>query len=291
VADAILQGRCKNVIVMAGAGISVAAGIPDIRTPGTGLYDNLQKYNLPDPVAVFQLSYFKQNPQPFYSLAKELYPGSFKPTLAHYLIRLLHEKGILLRSYTQNIDGLDRLAGVPGDKLVEAHGSFHTAHCIDCRKEHSHDFVKEAVFNDQIPRCDNFGCGGLIKPDIVFFGESLPDRFADLVQIDFKKCDLLIVMGTSLQVQPFASLVGRVPSSTPRVLINREAVGASTVHPLMQLLGMSGGLDFDSPTNVRDIKWLGDVQDGARELAQLLGWEESLDKLASEGTDKPEAEE
>lgn len=96
-----IRSTAKNIIIMAGAGISVAAGIPDFRTPGTGLYDNLQKYNLPNPQAVFSIDYFRENPKPFCMLAKELYPGTFKPTVAHYLNVLLHQEGRLLRTYTQ----------------------------------------------------------------------------------------------------------------------------------------------------------------------------------------------
>ena len=96
-------GHYKNVIVMVGAGASVAAGIPDFRTPGSGLYDTVDKYSLPRPQAVFEMDYFRQNPQPFFSLAKDLYPhsGRFTPTRAHHFIRLLAERGYLLRCYTQ----------------------------------------------------------------------------------------------------------------------------------------------------------------------------------------------
>lgn len=99
----IRSGHYKRIIVMAGAGISVAAGIPDFRTPGSGLYDNLEKYSLPRPQAVFEMEYFHQNPQPFFSLAKDLYPlrGRFAPTKAHYFISLLAQKGYLLRCYSQ----------------------------------------------------------------------------------------------------------------------------------------------------------------------------------------------
>jgi len=78
------------------------------RTPGTGLYDNLRHYNIPDPQAIFDIDFFQQNPRPFYTLAKELYPGKFYPNYVHYFLRLLHEKGVLSRVYTQNIDGLER---------------------------------------------------------------------------------------------------------------------------------------------------------------------------------------
>ena len=111
VAAAIKAGQCKNVIVMAGAGISVSAGIPDFRTPGTGLYDNLAKYNLPEPTAVFDINFFRDNPAPFYQLAKELFPGQYRPTPTHNFIRLLHDHGLLLRCFTQNIDSLEAEAG------------------------------------------------------------------------------------------------------------------------------------------------------------------------------------
>ena len=78
------------------------------RTPGTGLYDNLRQYNIPDPEAIFDVDFFQQNPRPFYALAKELYPGKFRPNYVHYFLCLLHEKGVLSRVYTQNIDGLER---------------------------------------------------------------------------------------------------------------------------------------------------------------------------------------
>ncbi len=78
------------------------------RTPGTGLYDNLQQYKIPDPTSIFDITYFAHNPQPFFTLARELYPGQYRPNLVHYFVRLLQEKGVLLRNYTQNIDGLER---------------------------------------------------------------------------------------------------------------------------------------------------------------------------------------
>lgn len=87
--------------------------IPDVfytshRSPGSGLYDNLQQYDLPYAEAIFEIDYFHHNPRPFFALAKELYPGNYQPNLTHYFVRLLHDKGQLLRMYTQNIDGLER---------------------------------------------------------------------------------------------------------------------------------------------------------------------------------------
>ncbi|XP_074740859.1 NAD-dependent protein deacetylase sirtuin-3, mitochondrial isoform X2 [Strix uralensis] len=135
VAQLLRKQECRRVVVMAGAGISTPSGIPDFRSPGSGLYSNLEQYDIPYPEAIFELMYFCVNPKPFFTLAKELYPGNYRPNYAHYFLRLLHDKGLLLRLYTQNIDGLERAAGIPPDKLVEAHGTFATATCTVCRRK------------------------------------------------------------------------------------------------------------------------------------------------------------
>ncbi|KAJ3284244.1 NAD-dependent protein deacetylase sirtuin-2 [Borealophlyctis nickersoniae] len=302
IAAYIKEKGCKNIIVMTGAGISTSAGIPDFRSPGTGLYDNLQKYNLPYPTAVFDINYFRRKPEPFFTLARELYPGNFRPTTCHYFIRLLAEKGLLLRNYTQNIDTLERVAGISGEYLVEAHGSFSEAHCVGwapprteesellgdsdseedvnpvaaggsrgCGRAYSQKWVKDQIFAGNTPRCQ--ACNGLVKPDIVFFGESLPDRFHSLLVPDFIQCDLLIVIGTSLQVMPFASLINRVPDTVPRLLINREFAG---VH-----FSRHSGFDFvgDVQNYRRDAVYLGSCDDGCTELASLLGWGDELKQL------------
>ncbi|XP_061300415.1 NAD-dependent protein deacetylase sirtuin-2 [Pezoporus flaviventris] len=269
--------RCKNVVCMVGAGISTSAGIPDFRSPGTGLYSNLQSYDLPYPEAIFEISFFKEHPEPFFALARELYPGQFKPTLCHYFMRLLQDKGLLLRCYTQNIDTLERVAGLEPERLVEAHGSFFTSHCLrpGCRRQYGLPWMRERIFSSLVPKCEQ--CQGLVKPDIVFFGESLPSRFFTLLQSDFQQVDLLIIMGTSLQVQPFASLVSRVPTNTPRLLINKEKTGQSD--PLMSLMGFGCGMDFDSDKAYRDVAWLGECDKGCLELAELLGWKKELEEL------------
>jgi NAD+-dependent protein deacetylase sirtuin 2 len=113
----------------------------------------------------------------------------------------------------------------------------------------------------------NIKHGGLVKPDIVFFGENLDERFVTCVKEDFPKCDLLIVMGTSLTVQPFASLINRVPSNTPRLLINKEKVGHR-----------SGGFKFNKK-NTRDVALINDCDNGVRELAKKLGWDKELELI------------
>lgn len=260
VARLVKLGRCKKVVVVAGAGISTASGIPDFRTPGTGLYANLEKYNIPYPEAVFNIDYFTNDPQPFFSLAKALYPGSHRPNYIHYFIRMLHHKGLLLRMYTQNIDGLEKLCGIPDDKLVEAHGSFATASCHLCYTAYPTVDAKHAIMNDNIPICTF--CAATVKPDVVFFGEDLPQKYF-LHTKDFPKADLLIIMGTSLQIEPFASLVNTVRSTVPRLLLNRHAVGPFEKVPLRR----------------GDHMELGDLEDTVRRFAEMLGWSFEIEEL------------
>ncbi|XP_054293593.2 NAD-dependent protein deacetylase sirtuin-3, mitochondrial isoform X4 [Pongo pygmaeus] len=197
VAELIRARACQRVVAMVGAGISTPSGIPDFRSPGSGLYSNLQRYDLPYPEAIFELPFFFHNPKPFFTLAKELYPGNYKPNVTHYFLRLLHDKGLLLRLYTQNIDGLERVSGIPASKLVEAHGTFASATCTVCQRPFPGEDIRADVMADRVPRCPV--CTGVVKPDIVFFGEPLPQRFL-LHVVDFPMADLLLILGTSLEL-------------------------------------------------------------------------------------------
>ncbi|KAI9846949.1 MAG: Sir2 histone deacetylase Hst2 [Thelocarpon superellum] len=259
VAKYINGGRAKRIVVMAGAGISTSAGIPDFRSPDTGLYANLARLDLPFAEAVFDISYFRQNPLPFYALAHELYPGKYRPTVTHSFIRLLHDKGLLLKLFTQNIDCLEREAGVPDDRIVEAHGSFATQRCIECKTSFPDETMKKVIREREVPHCVRAECGGLVKPDIVFFGEQLPENFHQNRTLP-AAADLCLVMGTSLSVQPFASLPGFCSEGVPRLLINRERVG-----------GLGSRAD--------DVLLLEDCDDGVRRLASALGWLDELEQL------------
>ena len=244
--------------------------VPDFRSPNTGLYANLARLNLPYAEAVFDISYFRQNPDPFYVLAKELYPGNYSPTISHAFIALLAKKNLLRMLFTQNIDCLERQAGVPGELIVEAHGSFATQRCIECKTPFPDDKMKEYVFKGEVPRCVDTKCDGLVKPDIVFFGEQLPEQFHKNRHVP-SYGDLVLVMGTSLTVQPFASLPEMARDETPRVLFNLERVGTFGTRP-------------------DDVLVLGDCDSGVRKLADELGWGGQLDATWREIVGDKEAE-
>lgn len=258
----------KNVVTVVGAGVSTAAGIPDFRSPKEGLYDNLQEYNLSSPMDIFCIDYFRTNPEPFFKLAKRLYKPEAKPTLAHYFVKLLHNKALLKRHYTQNVDDLETLCGLPEETVVQAHGSFRTGHCLKCNRLYDFDWMKNLILDDQIPKCSMQHCSGVVKPDVVFFGEGLPRKFFSCIQQDLLTCDLLIIMGTSLTVAPFCSIPHLTSPETYRIYINRAAADVTF-----------NGLPWDDPENRVDVLFRGDADDGVSRIAELLGWTDELVQL------------
>jgi NAD-dependent SIR2 family protein deacetylase len=233
-------------------------------------YDKLDRLNLPFPEAIFDISFYRKDPSPFVELAKEIWPGQKggpKPTLAHFFVSLLERKGCLRRVYTQNIDGLEGLAGVSEEKLVECHGHFRSCSCTSpqCRAKNALgiDECRQAFLRGEAYNCPE--CGSVAKPDIVFFGETLPDRFQELIDDDVTSCDLLIVMGTSLLVAPVAQIPEWVGTSVPRLLINRELVGDFAKEVML-----GGGHT--------DVFMEGDCDHGVQELCRLVGgdWEQEL---------------
>ncbi|KAJ7773524.1 histone deacetylase-like protein [Mycena olivaceomarginata] len=178
VAQYIASGKCKNIVIMSGAGISRAAGIPDFRSE-RGLCDVMQKSNIsvPRPQDIFKLSYFKKNPKPFYQVMSQLYGDAYRPTLTHSFIRLLEEKRILNACWTQNVDNMERLAGVSSWRLIQAHGSLDTQRCTTCNAKLDDRKMKQAVVSGEVPICEKRGCKGFVKPDVVFFEDACLAQF------------------------------------------------------------------------------------------------------------------
>ncbi|KAK3738052.1 hypothetical protein QZH41_012930 [Actinostola sp. cb2023] len=229
---------CKNIVVLTGAGVSVSCGIPDFRSRD-GIYARLsEEYpDLPDPQAMFDITYFNQNPHPFFKFAKEIYPGQFKPSLSHRFIQQIEKHGCLLRNYSQNIDTLEQIAGIT--RVIQCHGSFSTASCTNCKYQVSSSDIKDDIFNQRIPVCSKCkqeeGTFATMKPDIVFFGENLPSDFYHHLEDDSEKADLLIVIGSSLKVRPVALIPSRIDADVPQILINREPLRHMTFD--VELLG------------------------------------------------------
>ncbi|KYQ92258.1 NAD(+)-dependent deacetylase [Tieghemostelium lacteum] len=249
--------KCQNIVVITGAGISVSSGIPDFRSKD-GIYEQIEKkYSLPNPESLFDIRYLRNDPRAFFEFAKEIYPGNHKPTPTHHFIKRLDNMGKLLRNYTQNIDTLEHVVGITEDRLVNCHGSFHTSSCMQCRYQVSGHVIREQIMNGTIPKCEKcpIDSNAFMKPDIVFFGENLPERFDHCVSLDLPKVDLIVVMGSSLQVQPVALLPDIFDKSIPQILVNREIVGEPH--------------EFD-------YVYLGDCDNFVKELISKIGWDPLL---------------
>ncbi|XP_012821550.2 NAD-dependent protein deacetylase sirtuin-1 isoform X1 [Xenopus tropicalis] len=236
--DAVkLLQESKKIIVLTGAGVSVSCGIPDFRSRD-GIYARLAVDfpDLPNPQAMFDIEYFRKDPRPFFKFAKEIFPGQFQPSLCHRFIAMLDKEEKLLRNYTQNIDTLEQVAGI--EKIIQCHGSFAEASCLVCKYKVDCEAVREDIFNQIVPRCPRCSSDeplAIMKPDIVFFGENLPEQFHRAMKYDKNEVDLLIVIGSSLKVRPVALIPSSIPHEVPQILINREPL--PHLHFDIELLG------------------------------------------------------
>mmetsp|Transcript_22551 Transcript_22551/g.58375 ORF Transcript_22551/g.58375 Transcript_22551/m.58375 type:complete len:491 (-) Transcript_22551:3609-5081(-) len=335
VARFIASDDCQNICILSGAGVSVAAGIPDFRSPG-GMYDTLKPelitatprqrslmatdptyvvevgtrlYPPPRPLptpppptaSIFpllptitdrvhlshprphdiwfrtlQYDMFMENAFPYLEVRRPFILGTakqqWKSTISHHFFDLLHEQGKLARLYTQNIDGLDFQTHIPRDKIVPVHGSIGAVACEACNHpmdtgafcELVQSNIKDIYRKDaEAPSesspilCEK--CGKpTVKPTTVLFGAGLPEVFFDSMVEDLPTCDLLIVAGTSLVVSPANMVAYKVPSTTMRLVANREPVG--------QELGITYGTEGG-----RDVFAEGDCDECFAQLAQELG--------------------
>ncbi|KAI2555947.1 sirtuin 1 [Homo sapiens] len=185
---------------------------------------------------MFDIEYFRKDPRPFFKFAKEIYPGQFQPSLCHKFIALSDKEGKLLRNYTQNIDTLEQVAGI--QRIIQCHGSFATASCLICKYKVDCEAVRGDIFNQVVPRCPRCPADeplAIMKPEIVFFGENLPEQFHRAMKYDKDEVDLLIVIGSSLKVRPVALIPSSIPHEVPQILINREPL--PHLHFDVELLG------------------------------------------------------
>ena len=285
IANYIKNGNAKKILILTGAGISVYSGIPDFRSDNTGIYNNIQKYNLSKPELIFTRFYFNINPKPFFDIMKMFLEKEYKPSPAHYLPVLFNKKGILLKYYTQNVDNLDKKAGLNEDYLIEFHGTIKYSTCRKCNKKYLTEEIKNDILNNLIPKCTI--CNGIIQPDIVLYDDDLPEKMFEELDYNFQNCDLLIVMGTSLKVEPFPGMIEDPKDNVPRILINNEIVG-SYEEELEERNGklieiskerLSKKFKFGHFFNTRDVFIGGDLQNNVIELVKELGWEDEFNNL------------
>lgn len=194
-----LLRTARRAVVLTGAGISTPSGIPDFRSEGTGLWSR------DEPLEVASLSTFRTAPEKFFQwfhpLARQIFDA--RPNAAHIALAELEEAGRIRTILTQNIDALHQKAG--SKNVIELHGTLRTLSCAQCFQQvESHRYLKPFVEQGQLPRCPQ--CNGLLKPDVILFGEQLPQQAWFEAQRACRQCDLMIVAGSSLEVLPVAGL-------------------------------------------------------------------------------------
>ena len=206
-----LLRHATYAVALSGAGISTPSGIPDFRSPGSGLWKRA------DPFVVGSLLGFRQRPEAFYKwirpLARQIVEA--QPNPAHSALARLEAAGRLRSVITQNVDGLHQRAG--SRRVHEVHGHLREATCVLCgRTVLSDDLVTAFVERNEIPRC---ACGGVVKPNVVLFGELLPAETWAAAEQDVSACDVLLVAGSSLEVTPVSNLPRLAADRGARIII------------------------------------------------------------------------
>jgi NAD-dependent deacetylase len=191
--------EANSVVALTGAGISVPSGIPDFRSPGTGLWENV------DPMQVAHIDAFHRDPERFWSFYSRRFQalGDKRPNPAHEALARLEQAGLLDAVITQNIDRLHARAG--SQNVIEVHGSIDSSSCLSCGARYPLDDVRrrEGLDSAGVPRCQ---CGRPLKPDVVLFGEYLPMAAVARAEQLARSADLMLCIGSSLEVYPVAGL-------------------------------------------------------------------------------------
>ena len=205
--------NATSLVVFTGAGISVPSGIPDFRSDN-GIYNQKTKINIP-PEEIISHSFYLNHTKEFFDFYKEkmCYPSA-KPNAAHKYFANLEKKGVNVTIITQNIDGLHQEAG--SSRVYELHGNVHRNYCEKCNRFFGLDYV---LNHDGVPTCDK--CGGIVKPDVVLYEESLDENTISLSISAIMTCDVLVIVGTSLTVYPAAGFI-RYFKGRYLILINKD---------------------------------------------------------------------
>jgi NAD-dependent deacetylase len=222
-----LIASARSVVALTGAGISVPSGIPDFRSPGSGLWERV------DPMKVAHIDAFRSDPASFWGFYRERFAslGDKQPNGAHLALAALERAGLLEGVITQNIDLLHRKAGTK--ELVEVHGSIASCSCLRCRTSVHAERVRELLAGgDGVPRCE--ACASALKPDVVLFGELLPEAALRRAQQLCAGAELLLCIGSSLEVYPVAALPDLTLAAGGAVAIITKGAtpldGAAAVH-------------------------------------------------------------
>jgi NAD-dependent protein deacetylase/lipoamidase len=206
----LLRGA-RSAVALTGAGVSVPSGIPDFRSPGTGLWENV------DPMEVAHIDVFEREPERFWSYYRPRFQslGDKEPNRAHEVLAELERRGLIEGVITQNVDRLHRVAG--SKNVIEVHGSIETSSCVTCAASFELEQMDELFDERGVAICSV--CRGAVKPDVVLFGELLPESAMARATELAERADLILCVGSSLAVYPVAGLPQQTLSHGGRLAI------------------------------------------------------------------------
>ena len=213
-----LLGTSKRAVVFTGAGISTESGIPDFRSPGSGLWTKYKPIYFDD----FMRSEEMRRESWRRKFAMESVLDKAQPNRGHLALAQLVRRGVMTHIITQNIDNLHQNSGVPDDRVIELHGNNSYARCLGCHTRYEIDPIREAFLRDEtLPICDQ--CGGMIKTATISFGQSMPEDEMRRAQDAVLACDLMLVAGSSLVVFPAAGFPAMAKQNGAKlVIVNRD---------------------------------------------------------------------
>lgn len=212
---AAMIARSRNIVFFGGAGVSTESGMKDYRSED-GLYNTVKQYKV-SPEVILSHDFLRENPKVFYDFYYNFFLNTeTEPNRAHYALAELERKGKLKAVITQNIDGLHQCAG--SENVIELHGTILKHYCSSCKTPMSNEDVTSC--KGQVPKCQK--CGGVVRPDVVLYGEPLSEQVINSAVDAISSADMLIVGGTSLAVYPAAGFL-RYFDGNQIVLINRDA--------------------------------------------------------------------
>ncbi|CAK9053319.1 NAD-dependent protein deacetylase (Regulatory protein SIR2 homolog) [Durusdinium trenchii] len=205
-----LVDESSRIVVLTGAGISTDSGIPDFRGP-EGLWTKNPGAEEASDISVFLTD--ENARRGFWGMMRMMHQAAIKPNEGHHALVRLEERGKLLLLVTQNVDGLHQAAGSSPDAVVEVHGNTQESCCLSCSERRP---IEEAL-EEELPCCQS--CGGLLKANVVLFGEALPPMAMPLAMEAAHGCDLMLCVGSTLSVYPVASIVPEAKESGAKLLI------------------------------------------------------------------------
>ena len=254
--ELLKNNKLNKITFLVGAGISTSSGIPDFRGTNGVFIDIMKKYNLKRAEEFFSKNNFLEKPELLYDYLKQFKSKEYFPNITHFFMKYLIDKNKCELIFTQNFDGLEVKSGINKNNIVFAHGTLTEGHCISCNENIDINIINQGINESRVIKCEK--CGGPCKPKIVLYNEDLPEIFYE--KADYaKECDVGIIIGTELVVEPFSRLINKFNKNAWIIIINKNFVGDFDCYNILnKQLFLEGYCDDIIKQILTDCGWLDD---------------------------------